>query len=124
MLETSTAERDDLVSMLSVLVREVLAAGQRLGPVVFRDMLGLHFSSTRPVEDELREHPLAEFVIAAITEAQAAQRVPREADPGELAVFFLTGLFALLATGIAASGARAATLDRYVTTIVQGMEAR
>ena len=39
-------------------------------------------------------------------------------------VYILTGLFALLATGIAASGARAAILDRYVKTIVQGMEAR
>src|ERR1700757_1823762 len=124
MLDTRTAERDDLVSVLSLLVREVVAAEQRLGPVVFRDMLGLHFSSTRPVEDELREHPLAEFVIAAIAEAQAAERVPQEADAGELGVFFLTGLFALLATGMAASGARAAMLDRYVKTIVEGMEAR
>jgi len=30
----------------------------------------------------------------------------------------------LLATGVAASWARAALLDRYVMTIVQGMEAR
>src|SRR4051812_38727441 len=72
---------------------------RRLGPAVFRDMLGLHFSSTRPVEDELTEHPLAEFVIAAISDAQDAGRVPPEADASELAVFFLTGLFALLATG-------------------------
>jgi AcrR family transcriptional regulator len=123
-LDSRTAERDDLVSMLSLLVHEVVAAEQRLGPVVFRDMLGLHFSSTRPVEDELGEHPLAEFVIAAIAQAQAGERVPRDADAGELGVFFLTGLFALLATGIAASGARAAMLDRYVKTIVQGMETR
>src|ERR1700739_1728913 len=123
-LDTSAAARDDLESMLSLLVREVVAAEQRLGPVVFRDMLGLHFSSTRPVEDELGEHPLAEFVIAAIAEAQAGERVLRGADAGELGVFFLTGLFALLATGMAASGARAAMLDRYVKTIVQGMGAR
>jgi AcrR family transcriptional regulator len=124
MLDTRTSERDDLVSMLSLLVRDVVAAEQRLGPVVFRDMLGLHFSSTRPVEDELGEHPLAEFVIAAIAQAQAAGRVPPHADAGELGLFFLTGLFALLATGTPASEARAAILDRYVTTIVKGMEAR
>jgi AcrR family transcriptional regulator len=124
MLDTRTVERDDLVSMLSLLVREVVAAEQRLGPVVFRDMLGLHFSSTRPAEDELGEHPLAEFVIAAIAEAQAAKRLSRDANAGELALFFLTGLFALLATGTAASGARAAILNRYVKTIVQGMEPR
>ena len=122
-LDTGTAEPGDLVSVLSLLVHRVLAAERRLGPVVFRDMLGLHFSATRPVEDELGEHPLAEFVIAAIVEAQAAQRVPGDADAGELAVIFLTGLFALLATSIA-SGTRDALLDRYVKTIVEGMETR
>ena len=55
--------------MLSLLVREVLAAERRMGPVFFRDMLGLHFSSTRPIEDELSEHPLAEFVIADLGRA-------------------------------------------------------
>jgi len=39
-------------------------------------------------------------------------------------LFFLTGLFALLATGATASGARSALLDRYVKTIVVGMEKR
>ena len=61
---------DDLMSVLSLLVRRVAAAEHRLGPVVFRDMLGLHFSSTRPPEDQLTEHPLAQCVIAAITRAQ------------------------------------------------------
>jgi AcrR family transcriptional regulator len=117
-LDTRAAAHDDLLSLLTLLVRHVLAAEDRLGPIVFKDMLGLHFSATRPVEDELAEHPLAGFVIAAITEAQAAGRVLRDADPGELGVIFLTGLFALLATGATAS------LDRYVLTIIQGMEER
>ena len=123
-LGTRTTSPDDLTSMLTLLVRKVLAAERRLGAVIFRDMLGLHFSSTRPVEDALAEHPLAEFVIAAIAEAQGAGRVPRNADPGELGVIFMTGLFALLATAGPASRARTALLDRYVMTIVGGMEAR
>jgi hypothetical protein len=113
-----------LSELLTLLVRRVIAAERRLGPVVFRDMLGLHFSSTRPAEDALAEHPLAEFVIAAIAEAQAAGRVPADANPGELGMFFMTGLFALLATAGPASRARTALLDRYVTTIVEGIEAR
>jgi AcrR family transcriptional regulator len=124
MLDTGMTEPDDLMSILTLLVRQVVAAELRLGPVVFRDMLGLHFSATRPVEDELAEHPLADFVIAAIAEAQAARGVARDADAGELAVIFLTGLFALLATGAVASPDRNALLDRYVKTIVRGMEAR
>ncbi|BBY06726.1 TetR family transcriptional regulator [Mycobacterium noviomagense] len=116
------AKPGDLMSLLTLLVRHVLAAERRLGPVVFRDMLGLHFSATRPVEDELVEHPLAEFLIAAIADAQAAGRVSQHADAAELAVIFLTGLFALLATGRAAPRKRNALLDRYVETIVQGIE--
>lgn len=122
-LTTATTKAGDLITMLRLLVRQVLAAEKRLGPVVFRDMLGLHFSGTRPVEDELAAHPLAEFVIAAIGDARAAGQVSGDADPGELGVIFLTGLFALLATDVGRSRARAALLDRYVTTIVQGMEA-
>jgi AcrR family transcriptional regulator len=121
-LDARTKSPDDLMSVLKLLVREVLAAERRLGPVVFRDMLGLHFSATRPIEDELAEHPLAGFVVAAIAEAQAAELVSRAADAGELGVIFLTGLFALLATGVEANRARAGLLDRYVTTIVRGME--
>jgi AcrR family transcriptional regulator len=118
-IAAAQADTDDLVSVLSLLVRRVAAAERRLGPVVFRDMLGLHFSSTRPPEDQLTEHPLAEFVIAAITRAQQQRRVAPKQDAGELAVFFLTGLFALLATG-----AKDDALGRYVTTIVKGMESQ
>jgi AcrR family transcriptional regulator len=117
-LDSGPAGPDDLLSLLTLLVHRVLAAEERLGPVVFKDMLGLHFSATRPIEDGLSEHPLAGFVIAAIADAQAAGRVSRDADPGELGVIFLSGLFALLAIGATAS------LDRYVLTIVQGMEGR
>ena len=120
-LDTTTTS--SLASVLAELIHHVLAAEQRLGTVTFRDMLGLHFSSTRPIDDELREHPLAEFVIAVITEAQANGRVQQDADAGELGVIFMTGLFALLAT-TPASAERVALLDRYVTTIVQGMETR
>jgi AcrR family transcriptional regulator len=122
-LDTTATEPGDLIAMLSLLIRHVLAAERRLGPAVFRDMLGLHFSATRPVEDELTEHPLAQYLIDVFASAQAAGQICRDAEPGELGVIFLTGLFALLATGLGPSRSRAALLDRYVTTIVQGMEA-
>lgn len=118
-------KRGDLLSLFTSVVRAVLEAERRLGPVVFRDMLGLHFSSSRPPEVQVGEHPLAQFAVAAIAEAQAAGRAPRDADAAELGVIFMTGLFALLATATNASPAsqsRAALLDRYVKTIVQGME--
>jgi len=109
-----------LASVLSQLVHHVLNAERRLGLVLFRDMLGLHFCSTRPVEDELAQHPLAEFLVDVISRAQDAGQVSSDVDAGELGTFFLTGLFALLATG----AHDAAQLSRYVTTIVKGMEKR
>jgi AcrR family transcriptional regulator len=112
--------KGDLESILTQVVRRVLSAERRLGGAVFRDMLGLHFSSTRPVEDELAQHPLAEFLVGVIDRSQAAGQVAADRDAGELATFFLTGLFALLATGVF----DAAPLNRYVTTIVKGMENR
>jgi AcrR family transcriptional regulator len=123
-LDAAQTDTDDLVSVLSLLVHGVATAEQRLGPVVFREMLGLHFSTNRPAEDQVSEHPLAEFVIAAITAALESGRVPAEADAAELGVFFLTGLFALLATGAHASATADAVVGRYVTTIVKGMETR
>ena len=110
----------ELATMLSQLVHHALEAESRLGTAIFRDMLGLHFSSTRPVEDQLAQHPLAEFLVSAISRAQAAGQVSTETDPAELGTFFLTGLFALLATGANEAG----LLNRYVTTIVKGMENR
>lgn len=123
-LKTGTASPNDLAAMLVLLVRQVLAAERRLGPLIFRDMLGLHFSSAPPADDALGEHPLAGFVIAAIGEAQAAGRVSQDADPAELGLIFMAGLFALLATTGPPSRARTALLDRYVTTIVEGIQTR
>jgi AcrR family transcriptional regulator len=123
-LDLAQTGADDLASVLSLLVRHVVAAERRLGAVIFRDMLGLHFSATRPAEDELSEHPLAEFVITAITQAQVAGRVRSDADASELAMFFMMGLFALLATGAYDPATAEAVMGRYVTTIVKGMETR
>src|SRR5271163_5100228 len=89
-LDTKATEPGELIAMLRLLVREVLAAERRLGPVVFRDMLGLHFSATRPVEDELTEHPVAQYLIEVLARAQAAGQVRRDAQPGALGVIFLT----------------------------------
>ncbi|OBB70052.1 TetR/AcrR family transcriptional regulator [Mycobacterium sp. 852014-50255_SCH5639931] len=114
------ASNGDLSSILSQLVTHVLDAEKRLGAAVFRDMLGLHFSSSRPVEDEFAQHPLARFLVGLISRAQSAGQVSAEVDAAELGTFFLTGLFALLATGTHDP----AQLSRYVTTIVKGMEKR
>lgn len=112
--------KGELATVLSRLVTHILDAERRLGAAVFRDMLGLHFSSSRPADAELAQHPVAGFLVGVIGRAQSAGQVSSGADATELAIFFLTGLFALLATG----RHDPAQLNRYVTTIVKGMEKR
>jgi AcrR family transcriptional regulator len=114
------AANGDLTSVLSQLVRHVLNAERRVGAVVFRDMLGLHFSSNSPVADDFAQHPIAQFLVEVISREQRNGHVSSDAAADELATFFLTGLFALLATG----AHDAALLRRYVSTIVNGMEKR
>lgn len=119
-LESMKGRAKNLSTVFAQLVRHVLDAEARFGPVIFRDMLGLYFSPSRPLDDELREHPLAVFAIGVIADAQAAGRVRRDAEAAQLGVIFMTGLFALLST--ADQAARGAILDQYVKTIVRGME--
>ncbi|BBZ22033.1 TetR/AcrR family transcriptional regulator [Mycolicibacter hiberniae] len=123
-LRTAQTGCNELTAVLSLVADRVLDAEQRLGEVIFRDMLGMQFSTTRPTDDQLTEHPLVGFVTATIAAAQAAGSVPAQADTTELGVFFLTGLFALLATGAHDSPTADALFRRYVTTIVKGMEKR
>lgn len=110
----------DLTSVLSSLVARVVDAERRLGAVIFRDMLGLHFASSSPVEDDLTQHPVAQFLVGVFGRARDEGRIASDLDAVELGLFFLTGLFALLATGAHDS----ALLSRYVSTIVKGMEKR
>lgn len=123
-LRAAAVEPNDLTTALTLLVDRVLASERRLGSVLFRDMLGLHFSSSRPAEDELAEHPLAQFLVEILSRAQQAGRLAPDSDVSELAVFFGTGIFALLVTGRPNLASSSKMLRRYVTTIVKGMEAR
>jgi len=112
----------DLQSALSDVIDEVLAAERRLGETIFRDMLGLAFSSTRPAEARLDAHPLADYVIGVLTRARRTGTIAKSVHPRELTVIFLNGMFALLTTRAAASGT--GLLDSFVKTMVKGMEAQ
>jgi len=87
----------DLSSTLKEAVRLVMGLERRLGAVLFKDFLALHFSQTRPV-DESREHPVIVRVAQEIEHAQEGGRVDPDVDPMHSAVFFLLGLYALLTT--------------------------
>lgn len=88
----------DLFAALREAVRLVVALERRLGMVLFKEFLALHFSQTRPPAEDGQDHPIIVAVAAEIEDAQRRGQVDRGVNPMNSAVFFLLGLYALLTT--------------------------
>jgi AcrR family transcriptional regulator len=112
----------NLSATLSEAVRLVVGLERRLGAVLFKDFLALHFSQTRPV-DESKEHPVIVLVAKEIENAQARGQVDPDVNPMNSAVFFLLGLYALLTT-THDWPAQNVMLEDYVTRTLRSIEAR
>lgn len=112
----------DLESTLKEAVRLVLGLERRLGSMLFKDFLALHFSQTRPV-DESTEHPVIVEVAKEIERAQQRGDVDAAVNPMNSAVFFLLGLYALLTT-THDWPTQSAMLDDYVARTLRGIETR
>lgn len=122
-LARHSASKRDLSSTLKEAVRLVVGLERRLGAVLFKDFLALHFSQTRPPADESREHPVIVLVAQEIEHAQQLGRVDPDVNPMNSAVFFLLGLYALLITthGWPTQGV---TVEDYVTRTLRSIEPR
>lgn len=90
--------KHDLASALHEAVRLVVGLERRLGDMLFKDFLALHFSQTRPRAEDGRDHPLIVLVAEEIAQAQEQGNTDPEVTPMNSAVFFLLGLYALLIT--------------------------
>jgi TetR/AcrR family transcriptional regulator, repressor for uid operon len=124
-LDRFLAAPQDLRAVLLEVVRMTAALERRLGPVLFKDLLGLYFAPTRP---ELRlwpDHPLIARVVAEFAQAGERGELHRDAevDPASTAVFFLMGFFALLVTH-ERSAERDRLLERNVAVLLRGLEVR
>src|ERR1700752_4294940 len=82
----------DLTSTLTEAVRLIRALERRLGAVLFKDFLALHFSQTRP-RDESHEHPVIVRLALELEYAQQRGEVDSDVNPMNSAVFFLLGLY-------------------------------
>src|ERR1700757_318111 len=115
----------DLWSTMSEVVRLVVAAESRLGPRLFRDVLALHFSQTRPPGfGKPTDHPMVALVAEEIARAQRRGVVHSEADAVNSALFFLLGFYALLVTNHDSKPARRRVLDEFAASTRRGLEAR
>ena len=121
-LRRFVAAKHDLSATLTESVRLVVGIERRLGALLFKDFLALHFSQTRPV-DESWEHPIIVLVAQEIERAQDEGHVDPEVNAINSAVFFLLGLYALLTT-THKWPAQQAMLEDYVKRNLRSIEAR
>ena len=112
----------NLSSVLKEAVSLVVGLERRLGAMLFKDFLALHFSQTRPT-DESKEHPVIVRVAQEIERAQQRGNVDPDVNPVNSAVFFLLGLYALLTT-THDWPTQSEMLDDYVVRTLRGIEAR
>ncbi|HNM83943.1 MAG TPA: TetR/AcrR family transcriptional regulator [Mycobacterium sp.] len=88
----------DLESVLNEAVRLVLALERRLGDLLFKDFLALHFSQTRPPQEGVADHALVILLADEIEAARRRGEVDADVIPVNSSVFFLLGFYALLIT--------------------------
>lgn len=88
----------DLESALSEAARLVLGLERRLGALLFKDFLALHFSQTRPASEDGGDHSLVLLLAQRIEHARTQKEVDSEVQPINSAVFFLLCLYALAIT--------------------------
>lgn len=116
-------EAHDLATALRELVRLVSSLEQRLGPLLFKELLALHFSPSRPTEDEWTDHPVIVLLVREIERARGDGEVHPEVDAFYSAAFFLLGIYGVL-TATANSETRDAMLSNLVITARRGLEIR
>ena len=113
----------DLSGAYGEAVRLVLALERRLGDVLFKNLLALHFSQTRPPAEGTEDHALIVLVAREIELAQQRGDVAADVTPINSAVYFLLGLYALLITTDTWE-TRDALIDDYVTRQLDSVRAR
>lgn len=118
-----SASRHDLRPALDEAARLVIGLERRLGDLLFKDFLALHFSRTRPPAEGVNDHPVVVRLAQAIEQARERGKIDLDVNPINSAVFFLLGLYALLIT-TNEWPSRNALVEDYVTRTLRSMEPR
>jgi TetR/AcrR family transcriptional repressor of uid operon len=118
-----------LAEVLGEIIRQITGVERRIGRVLFREMLGLHFSPRRPDvlpgADQWGEYPVMLLAIQAFEQARERGEVYPAADALHSAQFFMVGLYAMLLTSHRNPKAmRDNILANFVTTVLRGVESR
>jgi TetR/AcrR family transcriptional repressor of uid operon len=113
----------ELAETLAEVVRVVAGLEQRVGPLLFKELLALHFSPTRPNKDDWSDHPVIVLLVDEIERARGDGAVHPEVDAFYSAAFFLLGIYGILTTTNDADK-RNTMLSKLVVNAVRGLEIR
>jgi AcrR family transcriptional regulator len=123
------AGEHDLAGALAEIVRLMSQMERRVGKVLFRELLALHFSPQRPEvlpgTDRLVEYPMMTLAVRAFELARDRGEAYSGADPLNSAQFFMLGLYAMLITSHEQSrAARTEILANFVAIVLRSVEPR
>jgi AcrR family transcriptional regulator len=117
-------EPRDLATTLTKAKELVISVEDRLGSLLFKDVLALHFSPTRPRHDEVwTDHPVVVQLVEEIDRAREHGEAHPDVDAFCSAVFFLLGVYGVLST-TSSQAARDTMLKELVATAVRSLEVR
>jgi AcrR family transcriptional regulator len=113
----------DLTDALTEVIDLVMGLEQRLGRRLFKELLALHFSPSRPESDDWTDHPVIVLLVREIERARGDGEVHPEVDAFYSATFFLLGIYGLLTT-TDNPDTRDTMLTKLVASAVRGLEVR
>jgi AcrR family transcriptional regulator len=117
-------EPHELTSALAKVVELVAALEQRLSSLLFKDVLALHFSPSRPkCDEEWTDHPVIVLLVREIERARDDGEAHPEVDAVSSAVFFLLGIYGVLST-TGDTEARDTMLSKLTAVAVRSLELR
>jgi TetR/AcrR family transcriptional regulator, repressor for uid operon len=117
-------EPRDLATTLTKVKELVISVEDRLGGLLFKDVLALHFSASRPRHDEVwTDHPVIVQLVEEIERAREHGEAHPDVDAFCSAVFFLLGVYGVLST-TSSQSARDSMLRELVATAVRSLEVR
>ena len=114
----------DLATTLAKVKELVISVEDRLGSLLFKDVLALHFSPSRPCHDEVwTDHPVIVLLVDDIDRAREHGDTHPDVDAFCSAVFFLLGVYGVLST-TPSQAARDTMLRELIATAVRSLEVR
>ncbi len=113
----------DLGAALTEVVQLVMGLEQRFGGLLFKEILALHFSPSRPGPEDWTDHPVIVLLIREIEHACQHGAAHPEVEAFYSAVFFLLGVYGVL-SATDNIDTRDTMLRKLIASALRGLEAR